>query len=162
MNGSPDNQENRFVKFLGSRNSITVSGKLYGIGDEDRDALPFSFPESFLVNGKTDCRVVDLFPRFFVVDHRFDSDFENIYADLLRNMERFGAAGEPPFQEHRKNRNAGSYDCPAEPRKCFWFESQRAKNEFDTHEFFSDHAGCFLVLVLILILLGTIGPFLIK
>lgn len=102
MNGSPDNQENRFVKFLGSRNSITVSGKLYGIGDEDRDALPFSFPESFLVNGKTDCRVVDLFPRFFVVDHRFDSDFENIYADLLRNMERFGAAGEPPFQEHRK------------------------------------------------------------
>lgn len=100
MNGSPDNQENRFVKFLGSRNSITVSGKLYGIGDEDRD------------------------------------------------------------QESHQDRNAGSCNCPIHPYRCLFVD--RHRNEFDIHEFFSDHAGCFLVLVLILILLGTIGPFLIK
>ena len=57
-------------------------------------------------------------------------------------------------------RNAGSCNCPIHPYRCLFVD--RHRNEFDIHEFFSDHAGCFLVLVLILILLGTIGPFLIK
>lgn len=37
--GSPDNKEYRFVKFLGGGETITVTSKLYGIGDEANDSL---------------------------------------------------------------------------------------------------------------------------
>lgn len=160
--GSPDNKEYRFVKFLGGGETITVTGKLYGIGDEFHNMLPFSFSESFLVNGKTDCRIVNLFSRVCFVNNGFDRDLENIYANLLRDMERFGTPGEPPFQKNRQKRNTETCYCSANPCECFRFENQRPKNEFDIHEFVSDHIGCFFILFMILILFGISCPFLIK